>query len=403
MSLPLEGINVLEFGAVFAGPATVMHLADQGANVIKVEPPEGDSARRSAPVFLNGLSLAFLTLNRNKRSIVLNLRQPKAMEVVHRLTKWTDAVVINMKTGSPEKLGIGYKQLSAINPRLIYVSMTYAGERGPEAELPGIDLITQARVGILEHHRHPDRPPVTSRIWNFDMSVPMVASYGVLLALWERQRTGKGQKIEVSLLQTALMLQSIQMTRATPIDQEPLPPAKAVAFPSRFSPDNLPNIYLCKDSRYLFFSLPGERWQRLCHTIGLHELADNPKYEDPNNRNKYAKELGKILADRLATRPAEEWEKVLKADGQACSVVRDMTEVYDDPQVIANEMITQFEQPDFHPVLAVNTPLKLSATAGENRFRRPVPLLGEHTFEVLQELKYSEDEISEMAAAEVLG
>ena len=403
MSLPLEGINVLEFGSVLAGPCAAMHLADQGAEVIKVEPSEGDPARLYAPAFPDGLSVAFFTFNRNKRAMVLNLKQPRAMEVIRRLTNWADVVVINMKAGSPERLGIGYEHLSAINPRLIYASMSYIGERGPEADLPGIDVVTQARSGIMEHHQHTDRPPVTSLMFNFDMANAILAVYGVALALLERQRTGKGQKIEVSLLQSAMMMHSVQLTRATPIDQQPLPHAEGPSYPAKFPADALPNIYKCKDDKYMFFALPGERWEGFCRTIGLNELANNPEYRDPNLRNQHAEELQKILAAQLATRPAAEWEKALKAGGHVVNVVRKLTEVYDDPQVIANEMITTYEQPGFHPVTAVNTPLRLSASAGENRFRKPAPTLGEHTFEVLLEMGYTEGEIAEMAAEEVLG
>jgi len=403
MTLPLEGLKVIEFGSVLAGPCAAMHLADQGAEVIKVEPPEGDPARYYAPSFANGLSLAFFTFNRNKRSVVLNLRHPKGLAAVHRLAQWADVVVINMKTGSPERLGIGYEQLAAVNPRIIYASMTYAGERGPEAFLPGIDIVTQARSGILEHHQPPGQAPRTSLFFNFDMANAILAVYGVTLAMLERQRTGKGQKIEVSLLQSAMMMHSTQLTRATPLDQKPVPHAEGPAYPSRLPPDALPSIYQCKDGLYIFFSLPGERWERFCRILGLDKLADDPEYKDPIKRNQHAKGLAKVIADRLATKPAEEWEKMLKADGHVVNVVRRMTDVYDDPQVIANKMITTYEQPGFYPVTTVSTPLWLSATAEEYRFHRPAPLLGEHTFEVLLEMGYSDEDLAEMAAEQVLG
>ncbi|MFH1140088.1 MAG: CoA transferase [Chloroflexota bacterium] len=188
------------------------------------------------------------------------------------------------------------------------------------------------------------------------------------------------------------------------MDQEPVPHAEGPSYPAKFPADALPNIYKCKGGRYMFFGLPGERWEGFCRTIGLNELAENPEYRDPIKQNQHAKELSKILAAQLATRPAAEWEKALKAGGggNVVNVVRKLTEVYDDPQVIANEMITTYEQPGFHPVTAVTAPLKLSASAGENRFRRPAPTLGEHTFEVLPELGYTGDEIAEMAAEQVL-
>ncbi len=408
MALPLDGIKVVEYCSVLAGPCAAMLLADLGAEVIKVEPPgTGDSARQLSPAFpdSDGLSLGFLTFNRNKRSILLDVYKPKGLEVAHRLTRWADVMVINMRVGSPDRLGIGYEQLAKINPRLVYASMTSLGEKGPEATLPGFDIVTQARSGVMEVHRPADRPPVNTSLFNFDMANAMLAAYGTAVALLDRVRTGKGQKVEVNLLQSSIMLHAIQMTRAIPVDQEPVPPALAPAYPSKGGglPNRLPTIYPCSDGRYILFMMPAGRWPVFCRALGLNDLGKDPTLQDGNARNARAQEIYDVLSRRFATKPAAEWEAILKAADQVASVVKHLEEVYDDPQVVANEMITTFDQPGFQHVTAINTPVRLSASAGEARIRRPAPTLGQHTQEILQELGYTDEQIVELAAEEILG
>ncbi len=395
MSLPLSDIHVVEMCKVFAGPFSAMMLADQGAEVIKVEDPDGDTARNLAPNFpgSNGLSLAYLAFNRNKRSVVLDITKPKGLEAAHRLFQWADILVINIRKGARQRHGLTYEDLKKVNPRLIYVSLTAWGANGPDADFPGADVAVQPRVGDLTARVAPGAPPATSTLFvHFDMSTAMLMAYSVVLALRQREQTGQGQSIELSLLQTALAAQASQMTRLVGSDQ---------AYPVLLS-GMIPN-YLCGDGRYLYCTMFGASWDICCRAIGLEHLAIDERFDTPGKRNERASELYKILSDNFATKSAAEWEARLKGVGLAATVIKELREVFDDPQVLANDMFMQFEQPGLGTIKAVNVPFKMSANATEPLLRRHAPTLGEHTVEVLMEMGYTSEDIQVMAEAKVIG
>ena len=301
--------------------------------------------------------------------------------------------MINMRVGARQWRGLTYEDVAAINPRLIYTSLTAYGEAGPEADLPGIDEVTQARAGDIAGRRPPGGPPPTSSFFfHYDMATAMLIFGAVVLALLERERTERGQKVEVNLLQTALALEAMQMTRLGESD---------TGF--AVSPARLPIKYLCSDGRYIFAFGSAARWEGFCRSVGLDNLAADPRFDTNEKREQQVEVLTEIFSHHFSTRPAAEWEAMLKADSQMASVVRELSEVYDDPQVVANEMITQFEQPGVGMVKAVNTPFRLSGSADEPHIRRHVPEKGEHTFEVLRELGHSPDEIEALRAEGVLG
>ncbi|MFH1140079.1 MAG: CoA transferase [Chloroflexota bacterium] len=395
MALPLADIRVVDFGTVLAGPFATMLLADQGADVIKLEPPGGESARRLAPNFPDskGLSLGFLTFNRNKRTIELDITKPKGIEVAYRLFQWADVLVINMRLGTRQRRGLTYEHLAAINPRLIYASLTAFGEKGPDAGLPGVDITNQGRSGDIEARRPPGgSPPPHTHLYHFDMAVAMLIAYAVMLALRQRERTGQGQEIKFNLLQTALACQAIQMTRLVGFDG-----SYVILDPGP------PRMYPGSDGRYVLVPGGGPQWAAFCRTIGLDHLATDPRFDTPEKRTQRDKELAEIISRQFATRPAREWEAMFKKNSLNATMVQRMDEVYDDPQVIANEMIIQFEQPGLGTVKAVNVPFKMSATAGEAWFQRHPPTVGEHTREVLQELGYSAAEIEALKSEGVIG
>ena len=395
MALPLSDIRVVEMSQVLAGPFAAMLLADQGAEVIKVESPEGDSARRLAPTLpgTNGLSLGYLSFNRNKRSVVLDITKPQGLEAAYKLFQWADVLIINVRVGARQRRGLAYEELKKVNPRLIYVSLTAWGANGPDADLPGADIAVQPRVGDLTARVPPGTPPtISTHFYHFDMSTAMLIAYSVMLALRQREQTGQGQNIELSLLQTALASQASQMTRLVGTD---------LAYPV-LSAGMMPN-YLCGDGRYIYMTIFGGRWDLCCRALGLEHLANDDRFNTPEKRNERAAELYEILSQLFATRPAAEWEARLKAAGIAATVIKEINEVFDDPQVLANDMIIQFEQPGLGTIKAVNVPFKLGATSTEPWLRRHAPTLGEHTFEVLEELGYTPEEILSMAEAEVLG
>ena len=398
MSLPLSGIKVLDFSQVLAGPLTSVLLADQGADVIKLEPPEGDSYRRGMPNFPNapGMSYDFLSYNHNKRSIVVDITKPSGLAIAHRLLQWADVAILNMRLLARQRRSLTYEDAAAINPRLIYVSVTGYGEEGPERDLPGADIYVQPRVGDVAGRRLPGGAmPTPTRLAHFDTATSMFGVYAIMLALWERERTGLGQNIETNLLLSALMLQLGQMTRLAGNTSEGRP----------ILGDNSLNltVYRCSDDRYIFATTGRERWDNFCAAVRLTELATDERFDTAQKRTQNAQDLRKILTAQFATRPALEWESRLKAEGFAVSILKDMMEVYEDPQVVANEMIVEYQQPGIGAVKIVNTPFKLSSSAEEPWLRRPVPYKGEQTDEVLRELGYTIQEIEALHKAEATG
>ena len=395
MSLPLSDIKIVDITQVFAGPFATMLLADQGAEVIKIEPPEGDSSRRLVPNFpgSNGLSSGFLSFNRNKRSVVLDLSKPKGRALAHRLLLDADVLVIATRVGARKRHSLSYEDVAKINPNLIYASLTGFGEEGPDADQPGLDVIAQARSGDLAGRRMPGGPmPIQTNLNHFDMAAAMLIAYAVMLALRQRERTGRGQKIEVNLLQSALACQAPQMTRVGESDN---------GYSIQASMDS---TYLCGDGRYILAAAAaGTRWAAICGLLGLDHLADDPDYNTLEKRHQKADELHELFSRQFATKSAAEWEAILKFKGLPASVIKDMSEVYDDEQVIANKMITQFEQPGLGTVKAINVPFKILDTADEQWLRRHAPTLGENTLEVLQELGQSQDEIDALKAEGVIG
>ena len=394
MTLPLSDIKVADFSQGLAGPLVSMHMGDLGADVVKLEPPEGDNRDMMSIPGAKDMSIGFITVNRNKRSMVLDITKPKGCELAYALVRWADVVVMNMRVGARQRRGLTYEDLAAVNPRLIYVSVTAYGELGPEADLGGVDIVVQARAGDQEGRRPAGGPPPSpTNMVHYDMATPWLALSGILLALRERDHTGLGQKVEVNLLQTALALQPRQMTRIAGSD---------LAFPA-MAPRSTPSTYLCSDDRYIFAPSLGERWTGFCQALGLTHLATDPRFDTLEKRFQGAKELSDFLAGHFATRPAAEWEALLKAKGIGVSVVKTYSEVHEDPQVIANHMIIQYEQPGVGLVKLVNFPVRMSGIpANELGVHKPFPTKGEHTDEVLRELGHTPQEIASLRAEGVI-
>ncbi len=391
MALPLSDLRVVEMCQVYAGPYAAMILADMGADVVKLEPPEGDSSRQDSSVSLgvDGMSFPFLTFNRNKRSIALNVHGPRGKEVAYKLFQWADVFLIATRVATRGRWGLTYEDASAINPKLIYASITGFGENGPDADLPGIDLVNQARSGDAAFRGAPGGPPTSpTSLFHFDMATSMLTVASVLGALRQRDQTGLGQKLELSLLQSALSCHAVNMTRVKD--------SSAVNPTSRNPGVN--RIYRCSDNRYIFASPIASRWPEFCHATGLERLLEDPLFNTPQKRQQNQQALSQVLSQQFATRSAGEWEARLKAADQYVTVVQDMSTVHDDPQVIANQMIVSFQQPGVGAVEAVNLPFKMSGMASDQWFRRPAPALGEHTGEVLHGLGYTSEGIDLLKA-----
>ena len=387
----LSGIRVIDLAQHLAGPGTSMYLADQGADVIKVEPRlRGDANRRSGGTSLTaGNSPGFMVLNRNKRSVTLDIRQPKGRDVLLRLIDSADVLIHNMRRRVTEKLGLTYEQLHERNPRLIYGWISAFGGKGPYADKGGYDRMTQGFSGAMSRRDH-EGMPITAGLWISDCSVPMLMSYGITLALLSRQKTGLGQKVETSLLQAAVAMQSTSLVR---VDQDPSPPADPG------SPGY--GIYRCGDGVYInVCALQQDQFQRFCLSLELNHLADDPRFYDPGRQNEFRSEVYPVLDEVMRTKTAGEWLRILDEADVPAAPILTKDEVLDEPQMLENEMIVAVDHPVVGRTRMFGVPVKLSETPGS--IRRPAPLLGEHTDDVLKELGYSAAEIDALRSESVI-
>lgn len=387
----LGGVRVIDLAQMFAGPGAAMHLADYGAEVIKIEPPWGDSCRAVHNLPVAGReSKPYLVYNRNKRSMVVDLRHREGQAIVHTLCRTADVVVCNYRPGVAERLGVDYDTLSAINPRLIYAQVTALGSAGPERHKRAYDLAIQARTGILAARRWPDGTPITSPVMVSDLAGAALLAYGIALALFERVRSGRGQKVEVSLLGAALAMQSYQLVRIAG-DTTPMPGALSATY----SP------YRCADGEYLIIVIiTQEEWQRLCVVLDVPHLATDPQYSDYAKRQARAETLQQLFAGIFATRTREEWLRLLEAQDIPCAPILPREEVFADPQVEANELLVRLTHPVVGAVDMVGLPVKLSRTPG--RVEHPSPLLGADTGAILAELGYAPETISDLRARGII-
>ena len=387
----LEGIRVIDLSQGQAGPGSSMYLADQGADVIKIEPPRGGDSNRSEsndPVLANN-SPRFMVMNRNKRGITLDIRQPQGKSVLFRLLEQTDVFITNIRAQAALRLGIDYEALHKLHPRLIYGHITGYGTKGPYADKGAFDRLTQGFSGVM-YRRWEDGTPVTAGIWVSDPSVPMLMAYGITLALRVRDRTGAGQKVDTSLLQAAIAMQSPFLIKVEKAER-PLMDFESPTY----------GIHRCSDGQYInVAALRQHQAVRLFRLLDLNHLAEDPRATDPTRREEFRSDVYPILEALFATRPVKEWLALLDEADVPCAPILDRDQVFSEPQIIENEMITRVEHPTAGPVQMFAPPIHLSETPGA--IRRPAPLLGEHTVAVLHELGYSDAEVAELRAAEVI-
>jgi len=387
----LSGIRVIDMAQHLAGPGTSMYLADQGADVIKIEPRlTGDATRRSGGSALTaGNSPGFLVLNRNKRSITLDIRQPKGREIMLRLIDGADVLVHNMRRRVTEKLGLSYEELSKRNPRLIYGWISAWGSNGPYADKGGYDRLTQGLSGVMSRRDH-EGMPITAGVWISDCSVPMLMGYGIMLALWSREKTGVGQKVETSLLQAAIAMQSTSMVR---VEGDTSRPAE-VGSPGY-------GIYRCGDGVYInVTALQQDQFQRFCLALELKHLAVDPRFYDPGKQAEFRAEVYPVLDEVMKTRPSKEWLRILDEADVPAAPILDHDQVFDEPQMVDNGMIVSVDHPKVGRTQMFGVPIKLSGTPG--RIQKPAPLLGEHTDEVLRELGYAPAEVETLRSEAVV-
>jgi len=396
MLLPLEGVRVLEASQVMAGPYCALLLADMGAQVVKVEKPRGgDDSRRMGPPFINGESAAFLAINRNKRSLALDLKHPAGQAVFKRLAAQADILVENFRPGTLAGLGLGYTELSAQHPELIYCSISGYGQTGPDRERGGYDLVAQDAAGLMSITGQPGQPPVKVGVPVADLNAGMYAAYGILCAYIHRLRTGQGQSVDTSLLEAGLAytVWESAMFFATGINPPPMGSAHRLAAPYQAfnTSDGYINIGAANQAN----------WELLCQALGRPELVTDPRYVDNPARTRAAPELARELEPAFAQRSTREWLERLAAIGLPAGPVNDMAAVYADPQVQARQMMVELDHPTAGRVKHIGVPVKLSQTPGS--VRRPAPTLGQHTDEILVEAGLTPAEIGALRAERVIG
>jgi len=395
MAKALEGIKVLDLSRALAGPYCTMMLADMGAEVIKLEMPgRGDDSRSWGPPFVEGESAYFMSINRNKKSITLNMKSDKSTEIIHKLIKQSDVLVENFRPGAMERLGLGYEQVKAMNPRIVYCSISGFGQDGPYRMLPGFDQVLQGMGGLMSITGELGGPPIKVGVAIADISGGMFASNGILVALYNREKTGKGQMVDVSLLdsQVAWLTYRAGAYLASGEIPQPMGSGHPVIVPYQAfkAKDVFINIAVGND----------QLWERFCKAVGLENVMNDPKFATNAKRVENREEIVKIISDLIVARDGEEWLKILTDAGVPCGPIYTVDKIFADPQVLHREMVKELDHPKAGKVKVTGIPIKLSDTPGEVEAAPPV--LGQHTQEVLTELGYSDKDLEKLKQEKVI-
>ncbi|MBI3962202.1 MAG: CoA transferase [Deinococcus sp.] len=388
-------MKVLDLSRALAGPYCTMLLGDMGADVLKLEQPgEGDESRSWGPPFVGEESSYFLSVNRNKRSLTLNLKDQQGKEIFHRLVHGADALVENFRVGTMERLGVGYEALQALNPRLIYASISGFGRSGPYALRAGYDQIAQGMSGMMSITGPDGGEPTKVGVAIGDIVAGMFAFQGILLALLYRGRSGQGQLVDVSLLDGQIALLTYQAGRYLTGGQVPRPAGNnhplIAPYGAYRAADGYVNICCGNDAL----------WEKLCHVLGTAEWLADPRFRSNKDRVKCRMELAQLIDERLAARPAAYWAEQLSAAGVPAGPIYTLDQVFSDQQVLHREMVLTVPHPTAGQVRVTGIPVKLSDSPGAVRL--PPPLLGQHTDQVLSELGYAQEQIAQLRSGGVV-
>lgn len=379
MGGPLEGLRVLDLSRVLAGPVCSMLLGDLGADVLKVEQPGvGDETRSWGPPFYKGESAYFLAINRNKRSLTLNLKDPRGLALLTRLVQASDILIQNFRPGTLARLGLGYAEAARLNGRLIYASLTAYGSSGPGAAKPGYDFIAQGVGGLMSITGLPDGPPTKVGVAVVDVVAGLLLTGLILAALHRRERTGRGEEVETSLLQAAVALLINVASNYLVSGEVPgrwgNAHANIVPYQTFATADGHLNVAIANDGL----------WRTFCQIIGEPSWAEDPEFATNAARTRNRERLVPLLAARFARLPTAAWLTRLEAAGLPCGPVNTVAEVLADPAVRHLKMVQEVEHPTLGKVPLLGIPFTLAGSPSV--IRRPPPRLGEHTGEVLGEV-----------------
>ncbi len=392
MSGALDGIRVVDLTSVLSGPLCTMMLGDAGADVIKVESPAGDQARAWGPPFWGDQGVEFLAVNRNKRSIVLDLKTSQGRDVLLRLCETADVLVENYRRGVPERLGIDYETISKVNPRIVYCSISGFGDSGPRRNQAAYDSVMQAFVGIMHMTGAPGTPPTRASISICDIGAAMYANQAILLALEARHRTGRGQRVEASLFESQI---AFMLYRAVAYFANGKAPAgKLGSASAHLAPYE---VYATADGDLMVAALNDGLFRKLAEAMELPELIPDPRFATNAQRVRNRESLNAYLVERFRARTIQDWAARLTAAGIPCSPINTIEDALLDPQTTAREMVMELDHSTLGRIKVPGIPIKMSDTPGSGR--RAPPLLGEHQHEVLTEIGLTPEEIDALHPA----
>jgi formyl-CoA transferase len=398
--LALEGLKVVDFSQVLAGPICTMILADHGADVIKIEPHGVGDRQRFSSIRIHDVGTVFLAANRNKRSLAIDLRQAEGKAIVMQLVKEADVLVENFRPGVMARLGMSYEDLRPLNPKLIYASATGFGRTGPYRNRKGQDIIAQALTGLAARTGAREDPPtLMGAISVADFTAAMVLCQGILMALLARGRTGEGQLVETNLLDGALYPQLVDVLTC---QNTSLMKLRAPRGGSRPHAGPTAAVYQTKDGYVVVQTVfSGNPVSAMCKILGLPDLTADPRFASDAKVLENFRALYDIFAAEMVKRPMAEWVDLFEKADSMCAPVQSLEEACRDPQIVHNEMIVEMDHPRGGKIKALGNPLKMHGTPW--KLRSGPPELGAHTDEVLGELGYAAEQIAELRKKKVVG
>ena len=401
MPMALEGIRVIDFTQLEFGPVGTTILGDYGADVIKIERIEGGDIQRNGGTSIRGLSANFLAFNRNKRSVAVDIRKQEGKQVIYDLVRVADVVAENFRPGVMDRLQLGYEHLEAINPRIIYASASGFGQTGPYRDRRGQDLAAQAMSGFASITGHRDDPPIVGGTWVADYVGAMNVAQGILIALLARERTGRGQCLETSLLNTAVALSPCE---ALEYLNTGIVPERGPRGSIHVGSPPTGAIYQAKDGYVavnVVFMGGTNPLSAMCQVLEIEDLGTDPRFDAREKQLERYEELRDILAPAFLKKTVAEWVERFNEREIICAPVYTFKETFQDPQVLHNEMVVELPHPFGGTIKVVSSPLKLYDTPWQVRYG--APRLGAHTDEVLATIGYSQEKIAELRQNKAIG